>query len=57
MNPYSRLSALLPRIAQYQPTAPNDVLYLLHQTIELARVGRDASGASVEEAIRDFNLL
>jgi hypothetical protein len=57
VSPYSRLSALLPRIAEYQPTAPSDVLDLLYQTIELARVGRDASAASVEEAERDFNLL
>jgi hypothetical protein len=57
MGPYSRLSALLPRIAEYQPTAPADVLNLLYQTIEQAQAARDATDASVREAKRDFNLL
>lgn len=57
IGPYSRLSTLLPRIAQYKPTAPADVLNLLHQTIEQAQVARSASTASVREARRDFYLL
>lgn len=57
MGPYSRLSALLPRIAEYQPIAPADMLNLLYQTVEQAQVARDASVASVREAKRDFDLL
>ncbi|MBW4623129.1 MAG: hypothetical protein KME17_27700 [Cyanosarcina radialis HA8281-LM2] len=57
VGPYSRLASLLPRIAEYQPTAPVDVLDLLYQTIEQAQIARDASAASVREAQRDFNLL
>jgi hypothetical protein len=57
MGPYSRLSALLPRIAKYQPTAPVDVLNLLYQTIEQAQIARDPSAASVIEAKSDFDLL
>jgi hypothetical protein len=56
MGPYSRLSALLPRIAEYQPTAPTDVLNLLYRTIEQAQAARDATDASVREAKRDFDL-
>jgi hypothetical protein len=56
MGPYSRLSALLPRIAEYQPTAPADVLNLLYRTIEQAQAARDATDASVREAKRDFDL-
>jgi hypothetical protein len=56
MGPYSRLCALLPRIAEYQPTAPTDVLGLLYQTIEQAQAARDASAASVQEVREDFNL-
>ena len=57
LSPYSRLSALLPRIAEYQPTAPVDVLNLLHQAINQAQVARDASVASVREARSDFDIL
>ena len=57
MSPYSRLSALLTRIVEYQPTAPVDVLNLLYQTIEQAQAAYDASVASVTEAKRDFDLL
>lgn len=57
MGPYSRLSALLPRIAEYQPIAPADMLNLLYQTVEQAQAARDASVASVREAKRDFDLL
>lgn len=42
INPYSRICALLPRIANYQPTAPEDVLDLLYQTIEQAQAAKDA---------------
>ena len=56
LGPYSRLSALLPRIAEYQPTAPADVLNLLYQTIEQAKTAHDATDASVREAKRDFDL-
>jgi hypothetical protein len=56
MGPYSRLSALLPRIAEYQPTAPTDVLNLLYRTIEQAQAARDATDASVREAKKDFDL-
>ena len=57
IDPYSRFSALLPRIAEYQPNAPGDMLNLLYQTIEQAQAARDASVASVQEAKRDFDLL
>lgn len=57
IGPYSRLSTLLPRIAEYQPTAPADVLDFLYQTIEQAQAARDATDASVREAKRDFDLL
>ncbi len=57
MGSYSRLGTLLPRIAEYQPTAPADVLNLLYQTIVQAQAARDASVASVREAKRDFDLL
>jgi hypothetical protein len=56
MGPYSRLSALLLRIAEYQPTAPTDVLNLLYRTIEQAQAARDATDASVREAKKDFDL-
>lgn len=56
-EPYSRFSALLPRMAEYQPTAPADVLNLLYRTIEQAQAARDASAASIREARRDFGLL
>ncbi len=56
MGSYSRLSVLLPRIAEYQPTAPADVLNLLYQTIEQAQAADDATDASVREGKRDFDL-
>lgn len=57
MNPYSRICALLPRIANYQPAAPVDVLNLLYRTIDQAQGAKDASVASLQEVKRDFNLL
>jgi hypothetical protein len=56
-RPYSRLSVLLPRIAEYQPTAPTDVLDLLNRSIEQAQAARDASIASLKELKSDFDLL
>ncbi len=56
MEPYSRLSALLPRIAEYQPSVPADVLNLLYKTIQQAQAARDATEASVREAKSDFDL-
>lgn len=55
IGPYSRLSALLPRIAEYQPTAPTDMLNLLYKTVEQAQAAHDASVASVREAKMDFD--
>lgn len=55
-RPYSRLSVLLPRIAEYQPIAPRDVLDLLDGSIRSAQSARDASIASVQELKRDFDL-
>lgn len=54
---YSRLGALLPKIAEDQLIAPTDVIDLLYQTIEQAQAARDASSASIGEAKRDFDLL
>lgn len=56
MGPYSRLSVLLPRLSEYQPTAPADMLNLLYQTIEQAQAADDATDASVREAKRNFDL-
>ena len=36
-QPYSRLSILLPRIAEYQLTAPTDVIDLLYKSIKEER--------------------
>jgi hypothetical protein len=55
-RPYSRLSILLPRIAEYQPTAPTDVLDLLNRSIDQAQAAPDASIASVKELKSDFDL-
>ncbi|MBV9388168.1 MAG: hypothetical protein JOZ78_17240 [Chroococcidiopsidaceae cyanobacterium CP_BM_ER_R8_30] len=56
LGPYSRLCALLPRIAQYQPTPPRDVLDLLYRAIEQAQATYAASEVSVREARGDFNI-
>ncbi len=54
---YSRLSNLVLRVAEYQPTAPNAILNLLLQTIEQAQSTADASQASVLEIKRNWDLL
>lgn len=56
LSAYSHLCALLPRIAEYQPTAPRDILELLYRTIEQAQSACDASSASIQEVKRDFDL-
>ncbi len=48
IGPYSRLSALLPRIT--------DMLNLLYKTVEQAQAAHNASVASVREAKIDFDL-
>ena len=55
-DPYSRLSTLLIRTAESQPTAANDILNLLARTIEQAQAAADASQASVREIKRNWNL-
>ena len=57
LSPYSRLGTLLPRIAEYQPIAPMDVLNLLYETIAQAQSARDAAAASIQEVKLDFDLL
>ena len=55
MSPYSRLHALLWRIAKSQPTAPDDMLNLLYRSIEGGEASLDASIASLKEIQRNWN--
>jgi hypothetical protein len=55
-DPYSRLCTLLPRIAEFQPTALTAMLNLLEQTIEVGQAAVDAAQASVQEIKRDWSL-
>jgi hypothetical protein len=55
-DPYSRLSTLLLRVAEFQPLAPTAMLDLLAQTIQRGQAAVDAAQASVEEIRRDWNL-
>ena len=55
MLPYSRLHALLWRIAKSQPIAPDDMLDLLYSSIDSTEVALDASIASLREIQRNWN--
>lgn len=55
-NPYSRLSALLLQIAEYQPIAPTATLDLLIQTISLGQANVDAAAANIQEIKKSWNL-
>jgi hypothetical protein len=55
-EPYSRLTALLLIVAEYQPTAPSATLDLLSQTIYRGQAISDAARASIEEIKRSWNL-
>ena len=55
MLPYSRLHALLLRIAKSQPIAPDDMLNLLYSSIEGGEASLDASIASLKEIQRNWN--
>jgi hypothetical protein len=46
---YSRLYVLLLKVAESQPVASNDVLNLLHGSIERAEMLLDSSAASLRE--------
>jgi hypothetical protein len=55
MSPYSRLHALLLRIAKSQPTAPDDMLNLLYSSIDSTEAALDACIASLKEIQRNWN--
>lgn len=53
---YSRLYALLLRVAEAQPAATSATLNLLAQSIEQAQANDAATGASVRDVKRNWNL-
>lgn len=55
-SPYVQINTLLLRVAEYQPTAPNTVLNLLLETVEITRSSAEASQASILEVKRNWNL-
>jgi hypothetical protein len=55
LTPYSRIHALLLRVAESQPTAPSDVLNLLYRTTETGQACLDASIASLQDIQRNWN--
>lgn len=55
-SPYVQINTLLLRVAEYQPTAPNSMLNLLLETVEITRSSVEASQASILEVKRNWNL-
>jgi hypothetical protein len=53
---YSKLSTIVLRVAEYQPTAPHAMLNLLTQAIEQGQTTAAASQASIVEIKRNWNL-
>jgi hypothetical protein len=56
ISSYSRLSTLLLRASEVQPSAPATLLEILVQAIEQAQATIDAGEATVKEAINDWNI-
>ncbi len=54
---YSRLNILMLRILEAQPIASNAMVYLLSQSIVNRLANVDASGASIPEIKKGWNLL
>jgi hypothetical protein len=56
ISSYSRLSGLLLRILEAQPSASTAILGLLTQTIEHGQLAVDAAQANTQEIKRNWNL-
>ena len=52
---YSRLHNTLLRVTRSQPVAPNDLLELLHRSMEQAEASVDTSIASLQDIQRNWN--
>jgi hypothetical protein len=55
MTLYSRLHNTLLRVTRSQPVAPNDLLELLHRSMEQAEASVDTSIASLQDIQRNWN--
>lgn len=53
---YSRLSTLLLKVSEIQPSAPVAMITMLIQTIEQAQATVDAGEATVKEARKDWRI-
>jgi hypothetical protein len=56
ISSYSRLSSLLLKISQVQPSAPVVMVNMLTQSIEQAQATVDAGEATVKEAKNDWSF-
>jgi hypothetical protein len=56
ISSYSRLSTLLLRVSEVQPSAPVAMIEMLIKTIEQAQATVDAGEATVKEARNDWSI-
>jgi len=56
ISSYSRLSSLLLKISEVQPSAPVAIVNMLTQSIEQAQATVDAGEATVKEAKNDWSI-
>jgi hypothetical protein len=56
VSSYSRLSTLLLRVSEVQPSAPLAMIDMLTQAIEQAQATVDAGEATVKEARNDWSI-